>query len=82
MVAVVETQTVSRHLQIEEEKENEENLKFHETRQKILNQKSLAVVQICFRCGRKLPFKKGRRNCPYCEGLLRTNVMIVKVSQF
>jgi rRNA maturation endonuclease Nob1 len=49
-----------------------------ETRQKLLDQKSLAVVQICFRCGKKFPFKKTRKNCPYCEGLLRTNVMILK----
>jgi DNA-directed RNA polymerase subunit RPC12/RpoP len=83
MVSVVENQTLSRRLQhyVEEEKENGENLDSHEPCQKILDQKSIAAVQICFRCGRKFPFKKGRKRCPYCQSILRTNI-ILKASQF
>jgi rubrerythrin len=84
MVSTIEKQTSSRHLHqcIEEEKEEREISNFYETHQKILDEKSIMQVQICYRCGRKFPFKKGRKNCPYCEGLLRTNVVMLKVSRF
>ena len=84
MVSTVEKQMPPRHLQhcIEEEKENNEISNFHEAHQKILDGKSIISMQICHRCGRKLPLKKGRKSCPYCQGLLRTNTIILKVPQF
>jgi rubrerythrin len=78
MVSAVEKQLPPRHLQryIEEEKENKE------THQKTLNEKSIVLVQICYSCGRKFPFKKKRKRCPYCLSLLRTNTIILKIPQF
>jgi rubrerythrin len=83
MVSSVEKQMPPRHLQhcIEEEKENSEISRFHEVHQKTPDGKSIILVQICHRCGRKLPFKKGRKSCPYCQGVLRTNTMILKAPQ-
>ena len=84
MVSTVEKQAPPRQLQhcIEEEKENKEIRDFHKAHQKKLDGKSIMLVQICYRCGRKFPFKKRRTRCPYCQGLLRTNTMILKVPQF
>jgi len=53
-----------------------------ETHQKTLDEKSIMLVQICYNCGRKFPFKKRRKRCPYCQSLLRTNTIILKVPQF
>jgi rubrerythrin len=75
MVSTVEKQLLPRHLQhcIEQEKQNKE------MRQKILDEKSIMLVQICYHCGRRFPFKKRRKRCPYCQSLLRTNTIILKV---
>jgi rubrerythrin len=84
MVSTVEKQMPPRHLQhcIEEEKENSEISSFHKVHQRILDEKLIIAVQICHHCGRKFSFKKGHRSCPYCQGLLRINTMILKVPQF
>jgi len=83
MVSTVEKQMPPRHLQhcIEEEKENSEISSFHKVHQRILDEKLIITVQICHHCGRKLPFKKGRKRCPYCQSILRTNILL-KASQF
>jgi rubrerythrin len=80
----VEKQVAPRQLQhcIQEEKGNEEIRHSHEAYRKKLDEKSIMLVHICYRCGRKFPFKKRRKRCPYCQGLLRTNTMILKVPQF
>jgi len=82
MVSTVEKQAQPRQLQhcIQEEKEETRNL--HQTHRKELDEKSIMLVHICYRCGRKFPFKRRRKRCPYCQGLLRTNTMILKAPQF
>jgi rRNA maturation endonuclease Nob1 len=84
MVSSVEKQMLQKHLQhcIEEEKETSGISRFHEVHQKAPYGKSIILVQVCHRCGRKFPFKNRRKRCPYCQGLLRTNTMILKVPQF
>jgi uncharacterized CHY-type Zn-finger protein len=81
-VSVTENQTLSGHLKGHVDEENEENVDFHEPYKKMGDQKSIAKVQICLHCGRKLPLKNGRKNCPYCQSLLRTRTIIIKVPQF
>jgi len=83
MVSAVQKQMWLKYLQhcIEEEKENSEISSFPKVHQRILDEKSIILVQICHHCGRKLPFKKGRKRCPYCQSILRTNI-ILKASQF
>jgi len=76
MVSTVEKQLPPRHLQHCIEEEN------RETHQKTLDEKSLMLVQVCYNCGRKFPFKKRRNRCPYCQSLLRTNTIILKIPQF
>ncbi|MDH5793084.1 MAG: hypothetical protein OEZ18_00785 [Candidatus Bathyarchaeota archaeon] len=84
MVSTAQKQVWSKYLQhcIEEEKENSKTSSFHKVHQRILDEKSIITVQICHHCGRKLPLKKGRKSCPYCQGLLRTNTIILKAPQF
>ncbi|MDH5483431.1 MAG: hypothetical protein OEY22_11245 [Candidatus Bathyarchaeota archaeon] len=49
-----------------------------EASERMPNGKVIADVQICFNCGGAFPFKRGRRRCPRCQGLLRTKTMILK----
>lgn len=42
--------------------------------------KLVANVQICLRCGRKFPPKRGRKNCPICQGLLRNRTLVIRYS--
>jgi ribosomal protein L40E len=73
-------QTPPKHIQhcIEGKKDNSKLSNFHEVYQKNLAEKSIISVQICLRCGRKLPFKKGRKTCPSCERSLITETIVLK----
>ena len=82
MVSAVEKQLPPKQSQhcIEEEKEKTRD--FRKVHQKVLEEKSIMRVQVCYRCGRKFPFKERRKRCPYCQSLLRTTTVILKVPQF
>jgi rubrerythrin len=75
---------LSKHLKycVEERKTEKEIQEFPKIQQKMFDEKLITLVQVCIRCGRKFPFKKGRKSCPYCQGLLRTNTMMLKAPQF
>jgi len=75
---------LSKHLKycVEERKTEKEIQEFPKIQQKMFDEKLIRLVQVCIRCGRKFPFKKGHRSCPYCQGLLRINTIIPKVPQF
>jgi ribosomal protein L40E len=80
MVSPVEKQTPPNNAQhcTEEEKDNSEPSSFHEVYQKNPAEKSIISVQVCLRCGRKLPFKKGRKTCPSCERSLITETIVLR----
>jgi len=75
---------LSKHLKycVEERKTEKEIQEFPKIQQKMFDEKLITLVQVCIRCGRKFPLKKGHRSCPYCQGLLRTNTIILKAPQF
>jgi rRNA maturation endonuclease Nob1 len=57
-----------------------EDRAFSETAQRMLNGKSITLVQVCLRCKREFPCNKRRRLCPVCAGILRTKITILKAS--
>ncbi|MDI6691065.1 MAG: hypothetical protein QME50_04245 [Candidatus Bathyarchaeota archaeon] len=71
----------SRHLQyyVEERKTRRESQEFLEAHHRMPDGKLIETVQICLRCRRKFPFKRSRKHCPRCQGLLRTKAMVLKV---
>jgi DNA-directed RNA polymerase subunit RPC12/RpoP len=38
----------------------------------------IMLIQICNFCGKQFTFKRGRKQCPYCEELLRTKIIVQK----
>jgi DNA-directed RNA polymerase subunit RPC12/RpoP len=42
----------------------------------ILNGKLIAPMQVCIRCRKEFPLRRGRKSCPHCSGLLITKTMI------
>jgi len=71
----------SKHLQysIEERRIRRKRDEFPEAHHRMPDGKLIETVQICLRCGRKLSFKRGRKRCPHCLGLLRTKTMVFKL---
>jgi hypothetical protein len=63
---------------LEKKKTNRENQEVLETPEEMPNGKLIVTMQICFTCGKEFPFKRGRKSCPCCQGLLRTKTMILK----
>jgi hypothetical protein len=63
---------------IEKRKAIGENRALPEPDQEMSCRKSITTLQICARCGGRFPFKKGRKQCPICEGLLRTKTTVLK----
>lgn len=42
------------------------------------DEKLIVQVQVCTRCGRTFPFKRGRKNCPYCKETLKARATVLK----
>jgi rubrerythrin len=57
----------------------EEEKRKRDVNQKMLDEKMIALVHVCPCCGRKFPFKRSRKSCPICQGLLRTKTTILKI---
>jgi len=49
-----------------------------EERNAIQEKKILVTMNTCLKCGRTFNFKRGRKRCPCCQGLLISKVMIIK----
>jgi len=64
---------------VEERRTRRKRGEFSEAHHRMPHGRLIKTVQVCFRCGREFSFKRGRKRCPCCLGVLRTKIVVLKV---